>query len=107
MEGMECVDRENVSPEVLNGGESSIANSRCWEAQEGDASTVSVRGRLGACITYWEEVLYAPPWVLETLRNGYPGEKNGVIARNCARKTAITTPNYAVFKTLYLLDCAI
>ena len=67
MESMECVDRENVTPdlgEVLN-GESSIANSRCWEAQEGDASTVS------ACITYWEEVLCALPWVLETLRNGY------------------------------------
>ena len=62
MEGMECVDRENVAPvlgEVLNGGESCIANGRCWEAQEGDASTVSVRGRLGACITYWEEVLYS------------------------------------------------
>ena len=56
---------------MLNGGESCIAHSRCWEAQEGDASTVSVRGRLDACITYWEEVLYAPPWVLETLRNGY------------------------------------
>ena len=36
-----------------------------------------------------------------------PGEKNGVIARNCALKSAINAPNYAVFKTLYLLDCAI
>ena len=36
-----------------------------------------------------------------------PGEKNGVIARNCAWKTAINAPNYAVFKTLYLLDCTI
>ena len=34
-----------------------------------------------------------------------PGEKNGVIARNCA--SAINAPNYAVFKTLYLLDCVI
>ena len=70
IEGMECVDREKVAPdlgEVLNVGES----SRCWKAQEGEASTVSVRGCLGACITYSEEVLYAPPWVLETLRNGY------------------------------------
>ena len=36
-----------------------------------------------------------------------PGEKNAVIARNCAWKTAINAPNYAVFKTLYLLDCVI
>ena len=33
--------------------------------------TVSVRGRLGTCINYWEEVLYTPPWVLETLRNAW------------------------------------
>lgn len=26
---------------------------------------------MGACASYWEEVLYAPPWVVETLRNGY------------------------------------
>ena len=26
---------------------------------------------MGACVLYWEEVLCAPPWVLETLRNGY------------------------------------
>ena len=74
MESMECANKENVAPdlgEVLNGEESCISNSRCWEAQEGDASTVSVRGRLGACIMYWEEVLCATPWVLETVRNGY------------------------------------
>ena len=26
---------------------------------------------MGACDSYWEEVLCAPPWVLEALRNGY------------------------------------
>ena len=42
MEGMECVDRVIVAPdlgEVLNGGESNI---RCWEAKVWDASTCTV-----------------------------------------------------------------
>ena len=26
---------------------------------------------LGVCVSYWEQVLCAPPCVLETLRNGY------------------------------------
>ena len=48
------------------GSDRFISNS--WETQEGDAGTGSVRGCLGA---YWEQVLCAPPWVLETLMNGY------------------------------------
>ena len=39
--------------------------------QEGDAGTGSVRGHLSACVSYWEQALCAPPWVLGTLRNGY------------------------------------
>ena len=77
--GMEGVDGVNVSPNMWEGGENvspgedkCISNThRCWEVQEGDAGIGSVRGRLGACVSYWEEVLCAPPWVLETLRNGY------------------------------------
>ena len=33
--------------------------------------TGSIRGHLGVCVSYWKQVLCAPPWVLETLRNGY------------------------------------
>ena len=44
---------------------------RCWETQEKDAGTGSVRGHLGVCVSYWKQVLCAPSWVLETLRNGY------------------------------------
>ena len=62
--------------------------------------------------------LIRPPFVLQhvmvhcrmskvTDTLGFPGGKNDVIARNCVRKTAINVPNCAVFKTLYLLDCAI
>ena len=40
-----------------------------WRGMQ-DAGTGSVRGRC-ACVSYWEQVLCAPPWVLETLRNGY------------------------------------
>ena len=40
-----------------------------WRGMQ-DAGTGSVRGRC-ACASYWEQVLCAPPWVLETLRNGY------------------------------------
>ena len=43
---------------------------RCWETQEKDAGTCSVRGHLGVCVSYWKQELCAPPWVLETLRNG-------------------------------------
>ena len=76
---MEGVDGGDVSPYMWGSGENvlpeedkCISNTyRCWEAQEGDDGIGSVRGRLGACISYWEKVLCAPPWVLETLRNGY------------------------------------
>ena len=44
---------------------------KCWEVQDGDTGTVSVRRRLSSCVTFWEQELHAPPWVLDTVRNGY------------------------------------
>ena len=73
------VDGRNVSPNlgeygdehVSPGSDRFISNTyRYWETQEGDAGTGSVRGNLGACVSYWEQVLCAPPWVLG-VRNGY------------------------------------
>ena len=46
---------------MVPGEDKCISNTyRCWEVQEGDAGIGSVRGRLGACVLYWEEVLCAP-----------------------------------------------
>ena len=42
---------------------------RCWEVQDGDAGTISVRGRLSNRVTFSEQELHAPPWVLDTVRN--------------------------------------
>ena len=36
---------------------------RCLEVQDGDTGTISVRGRLSSCVTFWEQELHAPPWV--------------------------------------------
>ena len=44
---------------------------KCWEVQDGDTGTVSVRRRSSSCVTFWEQELHAPPWVLDTVRNGY------------------------------------
>ena len=44
---------------------------KCWEVQDGDTGTVSVRRRLSSCVTFWEQELHAPPSVLDTVRNGY------------------------------------
>ena len=31
----------------------------------------SVRGRLKGCLAFWKEELDAPPWILDTIENGY------------------------------------
>ena len=33
--------------------------------------TLCVRGKLISCVTFCEQELHAPPWVLDTVRNGY------------------------------------
>ena len=76
-----CSEVGNVSPngvETVGEVTSSFGTcgdvegcGRCWEVQDGDTGTVSVRGRLSSCVTFWEQKLHAPPWVLDTVRNGY------------------------------------
>ena len=66
--GGECT--KELTPEIV-ACEGEGGHGRCWEVQEGDAGAFSVRGRLGNCVQYWEQVLHAPPWVLDTVRNGY------------------------------------
>ena len=66
--GGECT--KELTPDIV-AGEGEGGHGRCWEVQEGDAGAFSVRGRLGNCVQYWEQVLHAPPWVLDTVRNGY------------------------------------
>ena len=45
--------------------------SRCWEVQEGEKNEGSVRGRLKEGLAFWREDLGAPPWILDTIENGY------------------------------------
>ena len=57
---------DNVSHDVLEG-----VSSRCWEVQECEVHEKSVRGRLKGCLAFWKEELKAPPWILDTVENGY------------------------------------
>ena len=61
---------KGLTPEIV-ACEGEGGSGRCWEVQEGEAGTISVRGRSCNCLVYWEQVLHAPPWVLDTVRNGY------------------------------------
>ena len=44
-----------------------------WEVQGRSAETqlTQVQGRLKACVKYWEDVLHAPPTVIDWIQNGY------------------------------------
>ena len=66
--GVEC--GKELTPDIV-ACEGEGGSGRCWEVQEGEAGTISVRGRLCHCLVYWEQVLHAPPWVLDTVRNRY------------------------------------
>ena len=57
--GGECM--KELTPDIV-ACEGEGGHGRCWEVQEGDAGTFSVRGRLCNCVQYWEQVLHAPPW---------------------------------------------
>ena len=50
-------------PECMSG--------RCWEVQESEVHGSSVRGRLKSCLAFWKDELGAPPWMLDTIENGY------------------------------------
>ena len=65
------VDSENVTPV-----EESVGGARCWEVQSAGcigeaAERCSVKGRLGKCAQFWREELSAPPWVIDTITEGY------------------------------------
>ena len=57
---------DNGSPDVIEG-----VSRRCWEVQECEVHESSVRGRLKGCLAFWKEELDAPPWILDTIENGY------------------------------------
>ena len=44
-----------------------------WEVQGRSAETqlTQVQGRLRACVTFWQDVLHAPPTVIDWIQNGY------------------------------------
>ena len=76
-------------------------SSRCWEVQECDVHENSVRGRLKGCLAFWKEELDAPPWILNTIENGYvlpfynepapysrPNQKSAMVERDFVNKLA-------------------
>ena len=52
--GVEC--GKELTPDIFT-CEGEGGSGRCWEVQEGETSTFSVRGRLCNCLVYWEQVL--------------------------------------------------
>ena len=53
-----------------------IDGVRCWELQTADNSmsereVCTVKGYLGKCVQFWREELCAPPWVIDTITEGY------------------------------------
>ena len=53
-----------------------IESVRCWELQTADSGmpeveACTVKERLGKCIPFWREELCAPPWVIDTITEGY------------------------------------
>ena len=65
---------ENLDLEWLDEkGDKDMGVSRFWEWQRvtGEAQVTHVQGRLGACVTYWQEVLHAFPTVIDWIQNGY------------------------------------
>ena len=65
------VDSGNVTPV-----EGSIEGVRCWELQTAssgmqEAELGTVKGRLFKCSPFWREELCAPPWVMDTITEGY------------------------------------
>ena len=43
-------------------------HGRCWEVQDGDPDTMSIRGRLCSCLGTGA---LAPPWVLDTVKSDF------------------------------------
>ena len=44
---------------------------RCWEFEQDSTQISDVQGRLFPCLSFWEQVLEAPPQVLECIKVGY------------------------------------
>ena len=45
--------------------------SRCWEFEQDSTQISDVQGRMFSCLSFWEQVLEAPPLVLECIKVGY------------------------------------
>ena len=45
--------------------------SRCWEFEQDTTQISDVQGRLCTCLSFWEQVLEAPPPVLEYIKLGF------------------------------------
>ena len=46
-------------------------SGRCWELEQGDPQTSDVQGRLHVNVTFWEQVLEAPPQIIDCIKEGY------------------------------------
>ena len=45
--------------------------SRCWEFEQDTTQISNVKGLLSTCFSFWEQVLEAPPPVLECIKLGF------------------------------------
>ena len=45
--------------------------SRCWEFEQDNTQISDVQGHMFSCLSFWEQVLEAPPLVLECIKVGY------------------------------------
>ena len=64
----------NAAAQSLTQGECSKLEpdlSRCWEFEQDSTQISDVQGRMFSCLSFWEQVLEAPPLVLECITVGY------------------------------------
>ena len=63
-------DSETVS-RPTNGNQSFQRDQRFWETDEYSVQTLDVQGRLKKNLSFWKDVLHAPPPVLDCIEHGY------------------------------------
>ena len=64
----------NIAEQPLMEGECSELEpelGRCWEFEQDSTQISDVQGRMFTCLSFWEQVLEAPPPVLECIEVGY------------------------------------
>ena len=64
----------NAAEQPLMEGECSELEpelGRCWEFEQDSTQISDVQGHMFTCLSFWEQVLEAPPPVLECIEVGY------------------------------------